>query len=271
MLSLNAAPISDSGFRETIQEHYPNLSKRLKQLARFMLENPDRIVLCTVAELSSEADVPPSTVIRLANALGFNGFSEMRRAIRSQLHYTGSYAERVQLSSPENASQGLLSSVVQASCASLQTLEHNINEQGLSRAVNLIQQADTVYIMGVRRAHPVATYLAYGLWQLDRRCVLLGSKGGLHQEEAAGIRRTDLVLLISYYPYGDETLWMHEHAKMRGARLITITDNEVSPLAQEADMALFTKDADISGVRGLSTSLCLAQSLILSLAHSPDS
>ena len=267
MLSLNAVPASNTGFQEIIQEHYPNLSKRLKQLARFMLENPDRIVLCTVAELSSEAEVPPSTVIRLANALGFNGFSEMRKAIRSQLHYTGSYAERVQSSSSESPSQqGVLSSVVQASCASLQALEYNINEQDLSRAVSLIQQADTVYIMGVRRAHPVATYLAYGLWQLDRRCVLLGSKGGLHQEEAAGIRRTDLVLLVSYYPYGDETLWMHEHAKARGARLITVTDNEVSPLAQEADMALFTKDADVSGVRGLSTSLCLAQSLIMSLA-----
>ena len=266
MHNLNTVSVSNTGFQEIIQEHYPSLSKRLKQLARFMLENPDRIVLCTVAELSSEADVPPSTVIRLANALGFNGFSEMRKAIRSQLHYTGSYAERVQ-SAASNDSQSLLSSVVQASYASLQTMENNINEQDLSRAVSLIQQADTVYIMGVRRAHPVATYLAYGLWQLDRRCVLMGSKGGLHQEEAAGIRRTDLVLLISYYPYGDETLWMHEHAKARGARLITITDNEVSPLAQEADMALFTKDADISGVRGLSTSLCLAQSLVLSLAQ----
>lgn len=266
MHKLTTVSVSNTGFQEIIQEHYPGLSKRLKQLARFMLENPDRIVLCTVAELSSEADVPPSTVIRLANALGFNGFSEMRKAIRSQLHYTGSYAERVQ-SAASNDSQSLLSSVVQASCASLQTLENNINEQNLSRAVSLIQQTDTVYIMGVRRAHPVATYLAYGLWQLDRRCVLMGSKGGLHQEEAAGIRRTDLVLLISYYPYGDETLWMHEHARARGARLITITDNKVSPLAQEADMALFTKDADISGVRGLSTSLCLAQSLVLSLAQ----
>lgn len=268
MLNVNTVPADTSGFQEIIQQHYPNLSKRLKQLARYMLENPDRIVLCTVAELSSEAGVPPSTVIRFANALGFNGFSEMRKVIRSQLHYTGSYAERVQTSGVTNRrSQSMLSSVVQSSCASLQALENNVNEQDLLRTVNLIQQADTVYIMGVRRAHPVATYLAYGLWQLDRRCVLLGSKGGLHQEEAAGIRRTDLIVLISYYPYSDETLWMHQHSQLRGARLVTITDNEVSPLARGADLALYTKDADVSGVRGLSTSMCMAQSIILSLAQ----
>ena len=254
--------------QETIQQHYPDLSKRLKQLARYILENPDRIVLCTVAELSEEAGVPPSTVIRFANALGFNGFSEMRRAVRSQLHYTGSYSERVQGPASGNSpAPGMLSSIVQASAASLVALEEAVHDPDLLRAVNLIQQADTVYVMGVRRAHPVALYLSYGLWQLDRRCVLLGSKGGLHKEEASGIRRTDLVFLVSYYPYGNETLWMHEHATRRGARLITMTDNEVSPLATGADLTLYSRDADISGVRGLSTSMCLVQSLILALAN----
>ena len=266
MLDISSVPSDTVSLQETIQKHYPSLSKRLQQLARYLLENPDRIVLCTVAELSSEADVPPSTVIRFANALGFNGFSEMRRAVRSQLHYTGSYTERVQVATSDS-SNSVLSNVIQSSTASLMALESNLQENDLLRAVNMIQQADTVYIMGVRRAHPVATYLAYGLWQLDRRCVLLGSKGGLHQEESSGIRRTDLMILISYYPYGEETLWMHEHARLRGARLITITDNEVSPLARNADQALYTKDADISGVRGLSTSMCLAQSLVLSLAR----
>ena len=255
--------------QETIQQHYPELSKRLKQLARYILENPDRIVLCTVAELSEEADVPPSTVIRFANALGFNGFSEMRRAVRSQLHYTGSYSERVQVKpvTQDTPAPGMLSNIVKASAASLSALEEAVHDPDLLRAVNLIQQADTVYVMGVRRAHPVALYLSYGLWQLDRRCVLLGSKGGLHKEEAAGIRRTDLVFLVSYYPYGNETLWMHEHATRRGARLITMTDNEVSPLATGADLTLYSRDADISGVRGLSTSMCLVQSLILALAN----
>lgn len=266
MSSMITPSVETSRFQNIIQQHYPDLSKRLKQLARYMLENPERIVLCTVAELSTEADVPPSTVIRLANALGYSGFSEMRKELRSQLHYTGSYAERVQGAAGSNGSQSILSSVVQSSCSSLQALESQTNEQELIRAVNLIQQADTVYIMGVRRAHPVATYLAYGLWQLDRRCILMGGKGGLHKEEAAGIRRTDLVFLISYFPYGEETLWMHEHTRFRSARLITLTDNEVSPLAEKTDVALYAKDAEVSGIRGLSTSMSLVQSIILSLA-----
>ncbi|WP_020581974.1 MurR/RpiR family transcriptional regulator [Endozoicomonas elysicola] len=266
MVSTIDQSVGNGVFQALIQEHYDGLSKRLKQLARYLLENPERLALCTVAELAGEADVPPSTVIRLANALGFGGFSEMRREIRSQLHYTGSYTDRVQAAHPESAQQGTLSPLIEKSRGSLQVLEQSINKKDLLRAVSLIQQADTIYVMGVRRAHPVATYLAYGLWQLDRRCVLLGGKGGLHQEEAAGIRRTDLVFLISYYPYGEETLWMQEHARMREARLITLTDNEVSPLAKDADLALFVRDAEVGGVRGLSTSMCLAQGLILSLA-----
>ena len=258
----------ESSMRQVIQKHYPDLSKRLQQLARYLLENPERIVLCTVAELSKDAGVPPSTVIRFANALGFNGFSEMRKEFRAQLHYTGSYRERVQSSGQvETQPSAILSQVVDASSSALKALEQSINGQDLIRAASLIQQADTVYVMGIRRAQPIATYLAYGLWQLDQRCVLLGGKGGLHKEEASGIRRTDLVFLTSFFPYSDETLWMQERAKARGARLITLTDNEISPFGEKADIAFYTKDAEVAGIRGLSTSMSLIQSLILTLAQ----
>ena len=144
--------------------------------------------------------MPPSTVIRFANALGFNGFSEMRRELRTQLHYTGSYRERIQLSGQlDKLPSAILTQVVDASCTALKAFEQSINGQELVRAANLIQQVDTVYVMGIRRAQPIATYLAYGLWQLDHRCVLLGGKGGLHKEEATGIRRTDLVFLASFF------------------------------------------------------------------------
>ena len=266
---LSIYPESGSGrMKVIIQKHYPDLSKRLQQLARHLLEHPDRIVLCTVAELAQEAGVPPSTVIRFANALGFNGFSEMQREFRAQLHYTGSYRERIQ--SSEQVGQrpsAILSQVVDASCRALKAFEQSVNGQELVRAASLIQQADTVFVMGIRRAQPIATYLAYGLWQLDHRCVLLGGKGGLHKEEATGIRRTDLVFLTSFFPYSEETLWMQKRAKARGARLITLTDNEVSPLSNEADIAFYTKDAEVVGIRGLSTSMSLIQSLILTLAQ----
>ena len=253
--------------QEKIQQSYPSLSKRLQQFARYLLENPDRIVLGTVAELSTEAGVPPSTLIRFANALGFNGFSELRKAFRAEMHYTGSYRERVQSSGGMNTQpSAILSEVVSAGCSALQAVEQSVSGQDIDRAASLIQQADTVYVMGIRRAQPVATYLAYGLWQLDHRCVLLGGKGGLHKEEATGIRQTDLVFLTSFYPYSDETLWMQERAKVRGARLITLTDSEVSPFHEKADIAFFTKDAEVGGIRGLSSSMSLVQSLILTLA-----
>ena len=68
-----------------ITAEYATLSKRLQQTARFMLDHPQEVALATVAKIAEQADVTPSTLIRLANSLGFKGFSEMQQLFRSRL------------------------------------------------------------------------------------------------------------------------------------------------------------------------------------------
>ena len=56
-----------------IADAYPTLPNRLQGLARYALDNPDAMALATVAEIARDADVPPSAVIRFANAMGYDG------------------------------------------------------------------------------------------------------------------------------------------------------------------------------------------------------
>ncbi|CDL52724.1 Predicted transcriptional regulator of the myo-inositol catabolic operon [Klebsiella pneumoniae ISC21] len=67
----------------------------------------------TVASIAQQADVPPSTLIRFANAFGFSGFNEMKQMFKQHLmEETANYTERARLfrqttsdesSPPENA------------------------------------------------------------------------------------------------------------------------------------------------------------------------
>ncbi len=65
-----------------IQTRYDSLSKRLKQVAKYILDNSDSIVFDTVAVIAEKADVPPSTLIRFASEFGFSGFNEMKQIFR---------------------------------------------------------------------------------------------------------------------------------------------------------------------------------------------
>ena len=88
-----------SNLQDEIRQRYDSLSKRLKQVAQYVLDNNNSIVFDTVATIAERADVPPSTLIRFANAFGFDGFNEMKQIFRENLmEETSNYTERLQLS-----------------------------------------------------------------------------------------------------------------------------------------------------------------------------
>ena len=79
-----------------ITEAYPALPNRLQGLARYALDNPDAMALATVAEIGRDAGVPPSAVIRFANALGYEGYLPMQQVYRERLvARSATYRERI--------------------------------------------------------------------------------------------------------------------------------------------------------------------------------
>lgn len=81
--------------QDEIRRRYDTLSKRLKQVARYILDNSNSVAFDTVASIAQQADVPPSTLIRFANAFGFSGFNEMKQMFRQHLmEETANYTER---------------------------------------------------------------------------------------------------------------------------------------------------------------------------------
>ena len=63
--------------QQQIRDRYDSLSKRLQQVSRYVLDNTNSVAFDTVAVIAERADVPPSTLIRFANAFDFTGFNEM--------------------------------------------------------------------------------------------------------------------------------------------------------------------------------------------------
>ena len=84
--------------QDEIRRRYDTLSKRLKQVARYILDNSNSVAFDTVASIAQQADVPPSTLIRFANAFGFSGFNEMKQMFKQHLmEETANYTERARL------------------------------------------------------------------------------------------------------------------------------------------------------------------------------
>lgn len=68
--------------QQQIRDRYDSLSKRLQQVSRYVLDNTNSVAFDTVAVIAERAGVPPSTLIRFANAFDFSGFNEMKQLFR---------------------------------------------------------------------------------------------------------------------------------------------------------------------------------------------
>lgn len=258
--------------QEDIRLRYNTLSKRLKQVAQYVLDNHQSVVFDTVATIAERAEVPPSTLIRFANAFGFSGFNEMKQLFRESLmENTVNYTERLQLfrqfdqaQAPENA-KDILTIFSQANSQALQQTANAIPLELLEQAVEILYQAKTIYIIGLKRSFSVAAYLNYALHHLDERSFIIDGLGGMFDEQLNMIKAGDAIVSISFSPYAKETLEIMNATAQKGIKQIAITDSQISPLVAFSDVAFILKEAQVHGFRSQCATMTLVQTLAIAL------
>ncbi|WP_129645144.1 MurR/RpiR family transcriptional regulator [Peristeroidobacter agariperforans] len=261
--------------RGDIVRRYEELSPRLQQVAKYVLENPNDMALQTLAVIAERCEVQPSTIVRFAKTFGYEGASDMQELFKDEMLTQApspSYAERIRQFSRRAGAAGALApqdvmhEFADSNILALEHLKSSVRKADLERAVDMIAGANAVYIVGLRRSFPVASYLAYALRHVDKRAYLLDGVAGMLAEQSTMLTSKDLLIAISFQPYAAETVEIVGSTREQKARIIAITDSRLSPIAAASDLVFEIKDAEVRQFRSLTASLCLAQSLVISYA-----
>ena len=248
------------------------LPKRIAQVAAYALDNPDEIAFGTTASIAASAGVQPSTLIRFAQQLGFDGFTSLQSVFRERLRERNTtYEERLAALRDEAqngaTNRAMLDGFLAASVRSLDLMARSVDEATLDRAVGILARAETLYILAKRRSFPVASYLGYALGKLHVRSQIIESASGLQPEIIGFATPRDAVIAVSFSPYApatiDEVRVLHE----RGVPIVAITDSAFSPLAQFAAVWFEVAESDFSGFRSLGATMALAMTLAVGCAE----
>jgi len=258
--------------RSLIAQRRVKLPKRLLQAGEFALAHPQEIALNTAAEIATKAHVQPSTLVRFAQALGYSGFSDLQAIFRSHAKERWpEYNERLQAlrETPGERSVGaLLAGFARASTASIARVEASLSAALLEQAVDVLSRAQTIHLIGARRAFPVVTYLAYAFGKLGIVARLIDQAGGLAQEHVSLVRPNDAVLAVSFTPYTPTTIELTAKAVQQGVPVVAITDTPFSPLVPGASVWLEVAEADHVAFRSLAGTMALAMTLAVAIAES---
>lgn len=270
-IAVTAAQDFDS-LRSAILERKATLPKRLVQVAAYALDHPDEIAFGTAASIAGSAGVQPSTLVRFAQAFGFDGFSGLQQIFRARLRErTSSYEERLRKLGAEGAeaeeSTAIFNNFVAAAHASLDALSGAIDPEAFERAVEVLAGAETIYLIAKRRSFPIAAYMAYAFGKLKVRCQMVGTEAGIDDDLLAMAGPKDAGFAVSFAPYASESAAQARRLAGNGIPLVALTDSALSPLAECADIWFELVEADHAGFRSLSASMAFAMALTVSVAE----
>jgi DNA-binding MurR/RpiR family transcriptional regulator len=246
------------------------MPKRLAQVAAFALANPDEIAFGTTASIAAASDVQPSTLVRLAHHLGYEGFSDLQSLFRARLRdRTLSYEERLvtleQSDGDEDAN--LLAGFISAASQSISRMAATVDTETFAKAVDILAAAETIYLIAKRRSYPLTAHMTYAFSKLNIRHQIVASPNGVDPEMVQFATPKDAAIAASFSPYAADSLSQAEELVNRGVPVVAITDSAFSPLASRASCWFEVAEGDFAGFRSLSASMALAMALPVAIAE----
>ncbi|CAI8793275.1 MurR/RpiR family transcriptional regulator [Pseudomonas koreensis] len=272
---LASPPINAERLLQLITDEYDTLPRQLKRIASYMSQQSDRIMVDRISDIARECEVHPSAIVRFSQRFGFSGFSEMQALFRAAYTHKASpvhnYQQRIRsmiANQSQQASDGdLARECIDATRSGIERLGRELDDVAFEKAVDLIVNADNIYVVGVRRSFAVADYLVYNLQHTHKRIHLVSGLGGSYREQMRSVRSGDLVIAISFTPYAKETQHCLRYARQQQANTLILTDSHLSPLAKNANSLLLVNEGSALAFRSLSATLCLCQALFVAVAY----
>ena len=252
----------------TIESGMAGFSKGQKRIANYILQNYDKAAFMTASKLGTKVGVSESTVVRFASELGYDGYPSMQRALQEMIRSRLTSTQRIQAADDQFGGQDVLTAVIQSDMDKLRMVSDEADRAEFSKAVDLILGARHIYILGTRSSYFVAGYLNFYLHLLTGNVTLVqANAAGEIFEQLFRIGPGDVMIAISFPRYSKVTLNTVKFARDRGATILAVTDNDLSPVYQMADAALLAPSEMISFVDSMVAPLSLVNALLIAVGY----
>jgi len=229
-----------------IRNQYDSMSKSQQRVAAFLLTHGIDVIYLSAARIAELVDVNRSTVVRTAQSLGYDGFPDLQADLRTQLQGRLTSQQRLRttarllledLQQENNGDAQVLHTMIRSETQNLSLLSQSVSDEEFEQAVEMLDSARRLYILGLRNSLPLALNLGL-LIQYVKETIVLQPGNLPIADQLKDMGPEDVLFTITYSRYARETLMAMDYAQSVGCRVLTMTDTTLSPGAKRADLAL---------------------------------
>ncbi|AKL95401.1 transcriptional regulator RpiR family [Clostridium aceticum] len=248
-----------------IQKNFTKLSKGQKLIAQYIIDNYDKAAFMTASKLAKTVNVSESTVVRFANALGFDGYPQLQKGLQNIIKIKLTTVQRVEMSRDYSDEEVILKKMFKSDIDNIRATQENMDYQAFQSVVDKILSAEKIYIIGLRSSTALAQYLGFYLNLVLDNVKVVGYGISDIFEQMLRVSEKDLVIGISFPRYSNRTVEVLKYAEEQKATIVSITDSIMSPIYELSDHCLTAKNNMASFVDSLVAPLSLINALIISV------
>lgn len=249
-----------------MNQNFAQMSKSHKKIASYIMDHYDTAVFMTAATLGKEIGISESTVVRFAAGLGYDGYPEFQKALEEWVKSKWNSLQQMGAKYGNSSQSEILTSVIRADMEKMEDTIHNLDPAAFETAVSSILEAKHVYVIGLRRCEPLASFLSFYLSMIRGDVMQLKTTSTTELfEQMIRVSDEDVVIGISFPRYSMRTLKAMEFANDRNAKVITITDSVHSPMNLYSSCNLLARSDMVSIVDSLVAPLSVINALVVAL------
>ena len=249
---------------DEIRSRFEEFSRSQKDVGQYIVDHLDEAAFHTAEELARRANTSSSTVVRFAQALGFEGFPELQQCARDEYRRqreNGTLTETNGAAPLFPIDQTEFEAALAADHTNVEETARKIDRDEVAAAIEAISRAERIVLCGTDQMAFFASYLRHLLMLLDLRCEVVASPS---QEGLARLGRIDEnTLLIGFSAGRPHPLVVRamKLARHRSAATIAISDATLSEVTKLGDQRLYYSSNSPAYVRSHAALLGLVQAL----------
>lgn len=261
----------DMDIMARIEEHYPSMTKKQKQIADYIKDNIDTMAFITLREMSKELGVTEITILNTCKVLGYERFNEVKYDVRKYininrrigLYQQNDYFNTAVPKDELNDKERLLTEICMEERGLLDEYTRNFDSRYLMKVAKLFFKYPKLVLCGRGMSYIICQWMASDLAGAQISSMIINSE--LNESVYSALPAFDentLLVAVTFPDYYFMTEQVVKYARKKGTKVIGITDSPTSDVAQYTDELLTIRSTTRMFLNTLSAPMALVNLLM---------
>jgi len=249
------------------REKPSELTPTQRKVLDFILKQPERAVFLTATDLARNLNVSDTSIVRLAQALGYAGYPHLKKQLRDYIQPRITTVDRLEETVRRVESvEDVFADVVSRDLNNLKTTLEGIDREVFKRFVEEINLARRIFIIALRSTHCLSVFMTSALRFLGREVKPLVPGTGEMWDQLRDLAPGDVLIGFAFPRYSKITVEVMDYAREQDVTVLAVTDGELSPLSRSAHFSLTVPYGIESYIESFTAALSLVNALVTALA-----